>query len=131
MKTGIWVGGLVLSLAGWASDSLGQEVLWKTPTAPVPIALAELELTPCPKVTLGRPVPLKPAGKRGVASSSIVPASYQCPAPRAARSIRWPLPRRCCLKPCRIGQRMKNRLRSPKAAASPRIASRASRLRPR
>ena len=59
MKRGVWVGGLVLSLGGWASDLLAEDGAWRpAKPGPTPAALGPSELKPCPAASIGRPIPL-------------------------------------------------------------------------
>jgi hypothetical protein len=60
MKRRVWVGGLVLSLGGWASDLHAQEVVWRpVPRQPAAIVPADPVPGAGPQVSLGRPVPLE------------------------------------------------------------------------
>jgi hypothetical protein len=84
MKRGVWVGGLILSLGGWASDLLAQDGAWRpAPAGPVPITLAPSELKPCPAAAIGRPIPVfdEPTYPPlpALPASGVVPAAYQPP----------------------------------------------------
>jgi hypothetical protein len=84
MKKRFWVGGLVLSLGGWASDLLAQDGAWRPANAgPTPVTLSASELQPCPAASIGRPVPLpdEPALEREfrLPGAGILPAAYQPP----------------------------------------------------
>jgi hypothetical protein len=59
MKKGMWVGGLVLWLAGWAPDLSAQQVVWRPAVRPA--AATQPVGTPTrPAASLGRPVALSP-----------------------------------------------------------------------
>jgi hypothetical protein len=77
MKNGVWVGGLVLTVAGWAPPLFGQESEWRPPASLQPVAASTLsELRPCPAVTLGKPVSLTPRS----GPTPLRPASFNEPA---------------------------------------------------
>jgi hypothetical protein len=84
MKSGFWVGGLVLAVGAWAPALRGQEALWRPAGGgPTPVALTGSELAPCPSVALGQPVavvppPITPKGDGLLLASaeSSEPASF-------------------------------------------------------
>jgi hypothetical protein len=91
MMKRIWVGGLLLSLGGWASDLVAQDAVWKP--ASNSVSLTQPTLAPCPTVTLGRPVPIKPANvRRPQPPSGVVPVAYQEPAPDPNNIYLPPIP---------------------------------------
>ena len=82
MKRGVWVGGLVLSLGGWASDLLAEDGAWRpAKPGPTPAALGPSELKPCPAASIGRPIPLDDGatgdGQIRLPDPGLVPAGYQ------------------------------------------------------
>jgi hypothetical protein len=80
MKNGVWVSGLVVSIAGWVSPLFGQDSTWRPPASPQPVAASALnDLRPCPAVSLGKPVCL-PSGS---GSATVRPASFNEPSPQS------------------------------------------------
>jgi hypothetical protein len=84
MKRGVWVGSLLLSLAGWTSDLRAEEPLQPEPSGPVSTILAPAELLPSPVATIGRPtvIPDEPncPPLPVLPTSGWQPVSYQLPA---------------------------------------------------
>jgi hypothetical protein len=81
MKNGVWIGGLALSLGGWTSALFGQDVVWRAPRTPQPVAATVLNtLQPVPAVTLGKPVLLPARGTADVSAAVLRPASFTEPA---------------------------------------------------
>lgn len=86
MMRGIWVGALVLVMAGGMADVAAQPVAWHPAGATVAL--------PPPEVTLGSPVPLQPQADADQsprpappAPGGIVPVGYQTAAPRPAMPL--------------------------------------------
>ena len=80
MKSGVWVGGLILSLTGWTTHLCAEETAWRpAPTGPVPATLAPTDLKPCPQATIGRPIPVfdEPTFLPVPPTSAILRAAYQ------------------------------------------------------
>ncbi len=80
MKKRILVSGLLLTVGGWVSDLCAQGGPGMGLPSLAPVSLTKTELVPCPAVTLGRPIAIRPtAVKREPAATGIVPAAYQVP----------------------------------------------------
>ncbi len=88
MNKRVWMGGIVLSLCGWAGAAGAQDVVWRPAGRPAelqpPAHLVEL---PTPSATIGRPVPI-PISPPGF-SSGLVQAGYS-EAGRRLRCARTP-----------------------------------------
>jgi hypothetical protein len=85
MKNGMWVGGLVLWLIGWAADLPAQQVVWRPAVRPAAVSAQPGGNRIGPAASLGRPVALPPDGTGDATPtdprtpSDIVPASYKTP----------------------------------------------------
>ena len=85
MNRGVWIGGLFLSLCGWACQADAQEVVWRPANRPAELLPpVRLEVLPDASATLGRPVPLRPAARidPGLATASYHPGAAPTPVPR-------------------------------------------------
>jgi hypothetical protein len=80
MTRRIWVGGLLLSLAGWASDLTAQDAPYKSPNTPAPASPVKPAAIQGPTVTLGRPIAVLPQDSiKAQTYGGILRASYQVP----------------------------------------------------
>jgi hypothetical protein len=81
MKKRFWVGGLVLSLGGWATDLHAQETVWRPARRPTTAVAPGIPVPQAPpQVSLGRPVPLlaeAPALVPAPARAPIVTVSFK------------------------------------------------------
>jgi hypothetical protein len=78
MNKRIWVGGLVLSLGGLASDLLAQDPPGKLPILPAPASLAKPQGWTGPAVAILPPVPVTPEDFRPIRTQGgVIPAVYQ------------------------------------------------------
>src|SRR4051794_17091050 len=79
MKSGVWLGALVLYGAGQTAELAAQQTAWRPARRPPSVvALSSEDLHPCPWVTLGRPVPLSPwHTSPGLSPTGVVPVGYQ------------------------------------------------------